>query len=560
MNKSNLYPALTYKEFYGVQYNGKNALENAARFDFEDIIVALILILNDVSKRLDGTIDVNGTFVRRLPTFKAIRLRQYMLRHQVEGFLLTNGTVIAKIITELITILPQSGDLLPATDILFEETLLDLILIFNERQYPETGRKLHFNTHESIWELMLMQDITGLTNIHYARTSNIKHLVFIQFLKERLGEGFLALESNFKKQTNVEGLYVLALTLVTLYVKIEDKFKEPGNPIVLIEKNDSIYSFLKSFDLVFDKDTVAGRPVDVGFYITHPFFEHTDNRIYLVDHSNFAFALDRGWFYYLFANSDIKERLNGVNSFADFQGFLGKQYYEKYLILGLLKTMARPGLRVIETDDDKLPDVTIVLNEKDVFFIEIKSSAIHYKVIDKKQTDLFKKFIDDNFAGTRKGIGQLVKNIQNLANGKSTQLNIKTPNSKLTIYPIIIYTEQHLEKSAVNAYVNEKFSVLASELHGSFQRIRPLTMIHYDFFVENISLLQKQPSILKRAINTYLAHWRKKSAAYNKTKHPIHYLTSMVSFDKFIVGFQKLYMLDQGGIFRNVSKIFGLKE
>jgi hypothetical protein len=522
--------------------------------------VALILILNGVSNRLDNTIDINGTFIRRLPVFKATRLQQYMRRHSKDGFLLTNGTVIAKIVTELFTILPQAEGLLPATDILFEETLLDLILIYNERQYPNVGIGFDINTHVLLWKLMLMQDITGLTNVHYARTSNIKHIVFIQFLKEILGDSFMDLESDFRSRTGVEGLYVLALTLITLYVKIEDKFREPGNPIILIEKNESLYSFLKSFNLVFNKNTATGKTADVGFYVTHPFFEHSDGRIYLIDHSHFAFAVDRGWFYYLFANSDIKNRINGVKNFGDFQGFLGKQYYEKYLISGLLKTIHRPGFRIIETDDKNLPDISIVLNEKDIFFIEIKSSALHYKVIDEKQVDLFKQFIDDNFAGTKKGAIQLFKNIQFFAEANSTDLNIKTPKSKLTIYPIIVYTEQHLEKHAVNDYVNEKFSALINTFQNPFLEIKPLTMIHYDFFVENISLLNKQPSIFKRAINAYIAHWKKKRSAYHRSGHNMHYLTSMISFDKFIVGFEKLYMLEQGFIFKNISKIFKLKE
>jgi hypothetical protein len=560
LNKSNLYAVLTYKEFYGTRFSGEDALSAIARFDFEDIILALILILNDSAGRLENEVDVSGTFMRRLPRPKALRLNHYVTRNESEKFMLTNNTVIAKIITDLFQILPQGSGLLPAADISFEETLLDVVLIYNERQYPEVGLGLQINTHELIWRLMLMQDITGLTNIHYARTSNIKYMVFIQFLKEILGNSFVGLESDFKMKTGVDGLYVLALTLITLYVKIEEKFKEPGNPIVLIEKNESLYAFLKSFDLVFDKTAATGRTADVGFYVTHPFFEHSDGRIYLIDHTQFAFALDRGWFYCLFANSDIKDRITGVKNFSDFQGFLGKQYYEKYLITGLLKTVNRTGFRIIETDDKHLSDITVVLNEKDIFFIEIKSSALHYKVIDEKQVDLFKKFIDDNFASLKKGAGQLFKNIQYFAKDISTELNLKTPKSKLTIYPVIIYTEQHLEKYAVNDYVNQKFSALTNTFQNPFQEIKPLVMVHYDFFVENISLLNSQPSIFKKSINAYIAHWKKKKAAYHKSEHNMDYLTSMVSFDKFIVGFEKLYMLEQGFIFRNISKIFKLKE
>jgi len=67
---------------------------------------------------------------------------------------------------------------------------------------------------------------------------------------------------------------------------------------------------------------------------------------------------------------------------------------------------------VIETEDKNLADITAILNEKDIFFIEIKSSALHYKVIAEREVELFKKFIDDNFASQKKGATQLFNNIR----------------------------------------------------------------------------------------------------------------------------------------------------
>jgi hypothetical protein len=368
------------------------------------------------------------------------------------------------------------------------------------------------------------------------------------------------LEADFKGKTKVDGLYTLALTLISLYSEIEQKFKASGNSFVLIEKNESIYSFFKSFNLVCDKNTIINRKADIGFFITHPFYEHSNGTIYLVDHKHFAFALDRGWFHFLFMNSNLGQLLDHTKNFSDFQAYLGKHYYEKYLIGGLLKTLNRTGFRVIETDDKTLPDATAILNEKDIFFVEMKSSALHYKIINEQQVDKFKQFLDDNFAGDKKGAVQLLKCIKNYAERDNSEMKARYPKSKITIYPIIIYTEQHLDKYAVNDYVSEQFDIMLDKMEHPFLDIKPLVMIHYDFFVENITLLQARPSLLKVAINHYLSYVKQKKSAYHKNKQNIDYLSSMTSFDKFIIGYERIYTLDQHYIFSSLSTIFRLKD
>ena len=561
-NRNPLYPVLTYKQFYGASSVAADPLAEIARYHFEDILVALIMICNDVEGRVNNSIDVNATIAARLPPAKSARFLQFVNRQEGAKFWLTNGTVIARIVTDLFGLLPQEGTLLPTTGTGFEEALLDVVLIYNERQYAEIGVGGKVNTHEMLWQLMLMQDITGLNNIHYVRTANAKHVVFIQFLKVALGVAFKEMEGDFKQRTGLDGLYQPAVTLVTLFAHIEDKFRMPGNALVLIERNESIYGFLKNFGMLFSKQTAAGRKGQIGFYITHPFFDHPDGRIYLVDHAHFAFAVDRGYLYYLFKHSKLGALLKGVKSFEDFLAYLGKHYYEQYLVAGLIKTLDRKGFRVIGTDDRGLPDLTLVLNEKDVFFIETKSNALHSSVIDRMDVTGMKEFMDENFAGEKKGAGQLARYIRHYGDAGGAALQIREPKKKLTIYPVIIYTEQHLEKYAFGDYVAEKFEGMIADFAHPFKEIKPLVMIHYDFFVENISLLQQRPILLKSAINRYLAYVKDKKAIFKRTDHNMDHLKAMVSFDKYLVNYpyEQLYQLDQKVIFQQMRRVFGLKD
>jgi len=505
-NRQQLYLVLTYKEFYGVSSTIANPFVHISHYDFEDILLALILINNSSENSVDETININETLVARLPVFKALRLRYYMNRTDSGKFQLTNGTVISKIVTDLFGILPQEGEFLPSTDLHFEEYLLDIILIYNEKQFPEVGTNGKVQTHQSLWKLMLMQNITGLNNIHYARTANVKHTIFIQFLKDALQEKFEELESDFKRRTGMNGLYTPALTLLNLFGGIENKYRELGNPIVLIEKSEDTYTFLKSFGIVFNKNMAASHRGGIGFYITHPFYDHSDGRIYLVDHSNFAFAVDRGWFFYLYHHSNLCKLLSGVKDFESFLGHLGKHYFESYLVGGMLTKLHRPGFRVITTNDRELSDATLILNEKDVFMIEVKSHALHANVIDQMDVVGLQEFVNEKFASDKKGAGQLARLIRSFGDNTNDSLEIRQPKNKLTIYPIIIYTEQHLEKYGFGDYVAEKFHLLLTEYIHPFRDIKPLVMIHYDFFVENISLLEQRPSLLKSAINRYLSY------------------------------------------------------
>jgi hypothetical protein len=557
--KNKFVPVLTFKEFYGTLHREENALKNIAHFNLEDVIIALILIANDGERSFRSNIDVNTTLLNRLPPAKAARLRSFIEQREESRFRLSNSTVVAKIITDIYKVLPGSQPDNDTDNPVFEEILLDVILIYNERQYPDVGDGELINSHQMLWQLMLMQDLTGLTVLHYTRTANIKHLVFIQFLRETLGDSFQNVEDEFREHAGVESIYTFVVSIIQLYVAIERKYKDPASSLIWFEKEDTTYKLLQNFDLIYNQKTHAQAKFDVSFYVTHPFFEHSDGKIYLVDHNHFAFALDKGWTYYFFKASQVIKYLPQVNSFSDFQSYLGKNYYEQYLILGLLKILRRPGFRVIETDDKDLPDAAIVLNEKDVFLFEIKSSSLHYKIVNDKDTAGFQQFLDDNFAGEKKGAKQLSRTIQYLANDSKNQYNIKTTRNKINVYPIIVYTEQHLEKHAVNNYVNEKFKELIKDYQSPFREIKPLVMIHYDFFVENITLLESRPSLLKSALEHYISFTRKSAAAYKKTGENMDYLRSMVSFDKYIIKFQGLYLLDQKKIFSNIARIFKMK-
>src|SRR5690606_35143834 len=107
---------------------------------------------------------------------------------------------------------------------------------------------------------------------------------------------------------------------------------------------------------------------------------------------NFAFLTEKAWMYSLFSSgaiSALRPEISGLNNYLS---FIGKEYYEKYLLNVLLGSLESPGIRVLTSDDKHLPDLSIIVNEKDVFLIEVKSASINYRSVDDKKVHEFKDF------------------------------------------------------------------------------------------------------------------------------------------------------------------------
>lgn len=551
-----LTPVITFTEFYNVKSLPYEPLRLIENYELEDVIQTLIVINYHLDKRLRSENLIFNTFINRLPQAKS-----YLLKLKLnESFEFTNPVVVAKLLTTVFGLKENSQLKLDANLPAFEEALFDLILIYNDLHYRDISSIYHINTHEFIWSMMLIQDTTGFNAVHYARSGNIKHLIFLKFLREVLGSDYNEFEQDFCERIGCDNIYSFLAVFANIYMSIENGLVNKNLPTVVFEEDDTSYNLLKRLNLIVSKsESIDNVKVDLSFYVAHPFFEHTNGKFYVIDHRNFAFAIDKLWQYILFKNSNIGKHIN-ANKFNDYQSFLGKEFYEKFLLSKMFKTLNRSGFRVIETDDKQLPDVSCILNEKDIFLFEIKSSSLHYKVIEDKDLVNFKSFIDNNFSSTKKGAGQLVKNINYLSEDDNKLYKLRAPNSKITVYPIIIFTENHLDRAAVNDYVRVKFDDMMLKSSTSFREIKPIVMIHYDFFIENMSLIEKKPNLLKMAIDNYINYCKKKRKTFIKTQENFDYLASMIPFDTFMINYKGLYRTPQIDIFKKLATLFKLRD
>ncbi|SKB40648.1 hypothetical protein [Daejeonella lutea] len=550
-------PILNYSTFYPNWEIPARPLDLVGDFNIEEVILMLVALRNSLERnRYDLQHDnMVSALISELPTEKSTRLRSFLFGNP--QFTLIHSVVISKVLVDLFRQLSSNKPILDFEKGHYEERILDLILIYNEQHYDNMLGERAQDSHELVWGLMMMQNLSGVNEIHYARTGPIKHLIFLRYLRTTVGKHFMRFEQSLKDSTgmgNINQFLAIFLSIFSFLTKRD----VPNSLLPQIDLEDPNYSYLKLMGLVLDRESVETENFDVGTLLTHPFFQTSDGKTYILDHRDFSLMIERVFMYVLYHKSNICELL-AITNYNGMLGHFGLHYYERYLLNGLFTTMERPGVRMIASDDNNLSDFTLIVNETDVFIIEVKAVSVHYRVFDQQDLVGFKTYLDDNFSG-KKGVQQLVRNISYLTNDRFKLLSLKKPSSKLNVFPIIVFVDPQAGVHGVNDYVSgiaeEKFEAL----RHNFKSIRPLTMISCDFFLENIELLQNDRSLFKRLIMSYHSAIQNRKLSYKKFPSTENYVKAMVGFDQLSIGKEGIYRRDQKAIFKNLVTIFKLKE
>lgn len=549
MNRLQLTPILTWSSFYRDKPLPKDSLEYFREFSLDDLVQILIWVKNSLEIPAQYP-DFVHALVRRMEETKKADLQ-----HQLQQTRISTPIVIDKILVEIFRTHTLKTSNRSMDEIGFEDQLLDLILYFNDVHYESHYLPLEAASLESMWSLSLAQAYTGLDNVNYVRTANIKHLIFLKFLKLHFGEHYKTIEDSFRQKTGLSGFYDLAFTLSRFYLTTQSV---EASQMVLPNMSSEHCLVLEQLSLVVDLVNLPDSQFNIGRLVGLPYYK-SNSRVYVLSRNNFAFALEKSWPYFLYKNSDLRSFLPGKGKFSDFQSILGKNYIEDYFLNTLFSSLNKSGFRWIRPIETYMPDGCYIINESTVILFEFKSSSLHFNVIAEQNLKDLKTFLKENFAAGKKGAPQLAKAINHLSTNSQTAYGIKTPVNKLTIYPVIIYTDMNLCMLGVNDYVNSFFQTILGEESKRFKQVMPLNMVHADFFTENLLLLEKDRSLFKDALDHYLKYRRKKKATFSKTGAPSDYLSSQYQFDRYILGYKQLYLVPQTDIFRNLVKVFDLK-
>ncbi|MGG5902590.1 hypothetical protein [Sphingobacterium daejeonense] len=215
MSRLQLKPMLTWSGFFPGKPLRKDPLKHFRDFSLNDLIPVLIWVKNSLELSEKYTDFIEALTRRMEPT------KRNQLRYQLQRSRISHPIVVDKILVEIFRThtLKKSDRDIEETG--FEDQLFDLLLYFNDLHYEAHYLPLEVVTPEAMWSLSLAQASTGLNNVDYARTANIKHLIFLKFLKQHFGENYKTIEDSFKQQTGLSGFHVLMITLSRFYLTTE---------------------------------------------------------------------------------------------------------------------------------------------------------------------------------------------------------------------------------------------------------------------------------------------------------------------------------------------------
>jgi len=85
-------------------------------------------------------------------------------------------------------------------------------------------------------------------------------------------------------------------------------------------------------------------------------------------------------------------------------------------------------------------------------------------------------------------------------------------------------------------------------------------MINADFFLENISSLQQDRSLLKRLIDDYFRQFKKTMKRYSRFQSTKNYVDAIGSFDRHVAGKEGIYRIDKMKVLDELVKLYKLHE
>ena len=549
------YTVLIYTQYYGTDQLPPKDLAKIRGLNRDNVLRFLIAVKIAVTKTSGGNIEhaYVRLLLRDLPKEHGNRLAT-MLSTDSQAYFLSHPVVIDQILADILNEAQETE--VPRLNQVwyFALALLELLMIYNDHHYRQVLVADRPDSHELVWEIMQLQNINGNNQASFVRSGIIKQAIFLEFLKFYLGDRYKEFDQQMAAMIGIKALSNSALLYIQLQVA-QDSIAKTDKPWVIVTPKDEIYPVLHQLRLVIDVQAKEGT-FDSGRVIMHPFLKLSDGNLYLTGTHDFSMITDKGWEFFLYSAGQIGRFIPEIRDVNALRSFIGLHYVEKFLMGKIFNKLHRTGCRVILSDDQQTPDLTLIINETDVFIFEVKSASLNYKVWQEQDLTAFKKYLDEQFVKGKKGVVQLHKCLKNLADKPGELFGLRTPLRKLRIYPVIIFTEPHLTITGVNDYVNLYAPPIAEDLSVKFQRIHPVTLIHHDFFLENYSVIRDDKTVLKAAIIKYHQGTKDLKTAYQKFNSTANYMKAMQSFDNYIAGFNGLYEVPQDIISKELAAIF----
>lgn len=301
-----------------------------------------------------------------------------------------------------------------------------------------------------------------------------------------------------------------------------------------------------------------------------PVFKINDDSYIILNYNLFLDKLYRGIKFDFFKYGESHNLLNRFNKdfkeFKDFKSMYSDLFSEKTMFYEVIDYCFKNNRNIVkvngslhqyEYSDYYIRDGKYIylFEFKDVIINDNTKFSINYEKI---KEGIEKSLVRDN--GQNKGISQLANIIEKL-NFEPFEFDdyIKKgiKNRNITIYPIIVYTEEFFDFPGVNQYLNDRLNSILESKKNDFT-IKNLTLINFETLVDLDEFLFDKKIKFKEVIDNYIV--TSKTNIKKPYKDIFERLNNLVGFKEVINDFlakNHIKKSRNAGLFKDIGeKIF----
>lgn len=365
----------------------------------------------------------------------------------------------------------------------------------NMSQIAQAFITLKFSTAD----LGLYDDIKKeLHNLLYASFYKLKEL--INFLEQVKYKNYLdGIYNNF----NVANQKELLTRVAELYLNVTINVGEYGFFQVEDYRQQNFLDSLIAKKIKVEDDFINIR--------NYPVYKKTDGTYIVL---NPFFIMDK----FTISLKFFLAKFFGNNIQGEFSNFYNKDFSEKFLMYNLFDSIfdykyfvKKKTFGEEEVDDE--PDYYFRYNNK-IFIFEYKDILINKNVkvsrdIEIILSELKNKLLQDKSNDKGKGIGQLVKHINNIDNNEFRFDDKINTDKSLKIYPILVLSDRKLEILGINYQFNQWFRDELGDLSHKNIKVQDLVVMSLDSFIVFKNKFKQDKEIFRKMLDEHIIEMKK---------------------------------------------------
>jgi hypothetical protein len=245
-----------------------------------------------------------------------------------------------------------------------------------------------------------------------------------------------------------------------------------------------------------------------------------------------------GLIFDFYEHSGINEKA-GYKSLPDFKRFISIMVTEKFLFEKLLTDIFQDQAEVLQFDNNQIPGHPdcYLRNGNEIALFEIKDAYFPAGAVTSGNLAEITEAIDIKYNTENKGTGQIIKQLKFMTSGSFESSGNTAAVHELTIYPVIVYTDQNFALPGINNYLKGamKKKLDESGLERKFKSMIPVTFISLHFFMKLTAAKDriKRPFMeLISAYHSYIETVQKKLE--NETRDEADFYEQSLSFETFV--------------------------